>query len=74
MRKQSRNILIRVLAMLLVVALSAPMGACRKKGPAERAGEEVDEAVEEIGDAINPKGPAEKAGRAIDKAVDDATD
>jgi hypothetical protein len=66
--------MVRVLAVALVLALAAPLGACRKKGPAEKAGEKVDETVEKIGDAIDPKGPAEKAGRAVDKAVEDATD
>lgn len=55
----------------LALTLGASLGACRKKGPVEKAGEKVDETVEKVGDAINPKGPAEKAGRAIDKAVDD---
>lgn len=50
--------------------------ACRKDGPAERAGERIDEVVDNVKDGENPlkkKGPAEKAGEAVDRAVDDST-
>ena len=44
---------------------SAMMLACDKpKGPAEKAGEKMDKAIDNVSDAIDPKGPAEKAGRA----------
>lgn len=62
---------VRVIAVGGALLLMATFGACRKKGPMEKAGEKVDSTVEKVGDAINPKGPAEKAGRSIDKAVDD---
>ncbi len=60
--------------MTLAVLASASMTtlACdRPKGPAEKAGEELDKVADNIDDAIDPKGPVEKAGRAIDRAVDD---
>lgn len=44
--------------------------SCKEKGPAEKAGEGVDRAVEKVEDAVNPKGPVEKAGEKIDKALD----
>jgi len=44
---------------------------CEHKGPAQKAGEKLDRAVDDVKDAIDPPGPAEKAGRAIDRAVDD---
>ena len=58
--------------MMAVVLATAAVGltACEKKGPAEKAGDKIDKAVEKIDDAIDPKGPAEKAGRKIDKALD----
>ena len=56
---------------LLSLLIASGGAACRKKGPAERAGEEIDDAVERAKDAIDPKGPAEKAGEKIDKAFDD---
>ncbi|WP_410344283.1 hypothetical protein [Thioalkalivibrio sp.] len=54
---------------------------CSDPGPAEEAGEQVDETVDETGeaaeetaqqaeDAIDPPGPAERAGRKIDEAVE----
>jgi hypothetical protein len=44
-------------------------GCPEKDGPAESAGEKLDDAAESIGDAINPKGPAEKAGEKVDEAL-----
>lgn len=63
------------ISTLMVVGIlgsaSAMMLACEKpKGPAEKAGEKVDKAVDKVSDAIDPKGPVEKAGRAIDRATD----
>ena len=46
---------------------------CVHKGPAQRAGENIDRAVEDMKDAVNPPGPAQRAGRNIDRAVDDLT-
>lgn len=45
------------------------LGSCREKGPAEKTGEKVDEAVEKVKDAVDPKGPVEKAGEKVDKAL-----
>jgi hypothetical protein len=56
-------------ALALGATLSLATG-CRQKGPAERAGEKVDKAIDKADEAINPKGPAEKAGRKIDRALD----
>ncbi|MDD2557770.1 MAG: hypothetical protein PHH87_05685 [Desulfuromonas sp.] len=50
------------------------LAACEKKGPMEKAGENVDRAVEKIEDTLNPKGPAEKAGEKVDKAVKNVKD
>jgi hypothetical protein len=61
-------------ALVAALASCLTLGGCRKKGPAERAGEKIDDAVEKMEDAIDPKGPAEKAGRAVDDAVDDLKD
>lgn len=47
----------------------ATLVSCREKGPAEKAGESVDKAVENVKDAVDPKGPVEKAGEKIDKAI-----
>jgi hypothetical protein len=74
MKRTTRTNTTRILSVGLALGLALSLGACRKKGPVEQAGEEIDEAAEKVGDAINPKGPAQKAGRAIDKAVDDISD
>ncbi|HKI20112.1 MAG TPA: hypothetical protein VKA15_19640 [Isosphaeraceae bacterium] len=56
------------LGALLSVALVTAVG-CESKGPAERAGANIDKGIQNAKDAINPPGPTEKAGRAIDNAV-----
>jgi hypothetical protein len=48
-----------VRAALVVSALFAALPGCEKQGPAEQAGESIDNAVEKAGDQI------EKAGDAI---------
>ncbi|MBL9156477.1 MAG: antitoxin [Verrucomicrobiales bacterium] len=65
----------KITTSFLFLALSASLTliSCEKKGPAEKAGEKVDEAIKAVGDAVDPKGPGEKVGEAIDKAVDKAT-
>lgn len=55
---------------VMTAMLLTPLAACREKGPAERAGEKIDDAKDKVEDALDPKGPAEKAGRAIDRATD----
>jgi len=63
MTKISRS----VIAALVLGALVAGLSGCQKKeGPAERAGKEIDKAVEKTDQQIN-KG-VEKAGEKIEKA------
>ena len=62
------------LALGLVLGGATLTTGCREKGPAEKAGEQVDRTIDEIEDALDPKGPAEKAGEKIDRAIDDAKD
>ena len=65
---------VSVLATLAVLgASSAVMHGCERepRGPVEKVGKEIDEAVDKVDDAVDPKGPVEKAGRALDRAVDD---
>lgn len=59
------------MAILMAVGATT-FAACKHKGPAEKAGEKIDKAAENVRDAVDPpKGPLEKAGRKIDRAVDD---
>lgn len=57
-----------ILALACTATLAASV-SCRQKGPAERAGESLDDAVENVKDAVQPKGPVEKAGEKIDRAL-----
>ncbi len=63
--------LIRALLTPLVLAGAVvSFGGCEAKGPAERAGERVDNAAREARDTVNPpSGPAEAAGRKLDDAT-----
>lgn len=51
-----------VLALLTSLLI---MQGCDNRGPAERAGEDVDRALQ---DSQSPPGPAQEAGRALDDA------
>jgi len=55
--------------------LAAGLFACEQKGPAEKAGEKIDQTVEQakekIEDATKPEGPMEKAGKKVDEVVED---
>ena len=44
------------------------LAGCKPEGPAERAGKQLDEAVDDL---TTRKGPAERAGETMDKAVND---
>jgi hypothetical protein len=59
-----------VIGLALGVA-SGSLG-CREDGPVQKAGEAVDDAVDDV---THPnEGPMEKAGRKFEESVDDATD
>ncbi len=51
---------------LLLIPMVFLLQACEKKGPLEQAGEEIDEAVEDIGAG------GETTGNKIDDAIDEA--
>lgn len=56
--------------------IAAGLVACEQKGPAEKAGEKIDQTVEnakeKVEDATKPEGPMEKAGKKIDETVENA--
>ena len=58
-----------LLLTLCLFPFVASMVSCREKGPAEKVGESMDKAVENVKDAVDPKGPVEKAGEKIDNAL-----
>ena len=56
---------------LAVIASSLILISCEQKGPAEKMGEDIDEAAKEMTESLNhkkPKGPMEKAEKNFDKA------
>jgi hypothetical protein len=55
----------------LLLGEVAIFAGCESKGPAQPAGEDIDEGTRSAKDAINPPGPAAKAGRGLDKALDE---
>jgi hypothetical protein len=58
--------------LVCTISFLAPalmLTACVQKGPAQRAGENVDNAIQDMKDAVDPPGPAQKAGRALDRAL-----
>ncbi|MBV8097462.1 MAG: hypothetical protein JO110_30305 [Acetobacteraceae bacterium] len=55
-------------AALILVSLAAAACSDREEGPATKAGQAVDQAGQNVKDAIDP-GPAQKAGRSIDRAL-----
>jgi hypothetical protein len=60
----------RVLATVVLAGMlgSAALAGC-EKGPAQKTGERIDNAI----DKITGKGPAEKAGERLDKAAKELT-
>jgi hypothetical protein len=68
---------IHTLLLITSLSLAVLTFGCESQGPAEKAGEKVDQSVEDTKDAleeasdkITGKGPAEKAGEKIDEAVE----
>jgi hypothetical protein len=54
--------MIRVLGSALLVMGGALVGVgCERQGPVEKAGKQVDQAVEAAKDKVNPEGPVEKS-------------
>ncbi|OJW21019.1 MAG: hypothetical protein BGO49_29805 [Planctomycetales bacterium 71-10] len=66
------NAKLAALGMLLAPMIGLGVG-CESKGPAERAGEKIDQNVKDLKDAVDPRGPAEKAGAAVDDAANKVT-
>ncbi|NEZ03118.1 hypothetical protein G4Y73_03010 [Wenzhouxiangella sp. XN201] len=62
--KKGTRILSALFALLFALGGSAMLTGCEDQGPAEEAGEEIDEAIDDTGDAI------EDAGDDIDDETD----
>ncbi len=53
--------------VLVLSAIALTMAGC--KGSAQKVGQGIDSAAENVRDAITRPGPVEKAGRSIDRAI-----
>lgn len=53
----------------LVLGSVVTLAGCEEKGPAEKAGEKVDQAAKDTKNALDPRGPMEKAGGKVDQAI-----
>lgn len=51
-----RRIVNLLIVSTLVLSVLTVAPGCRRKGPAERTGEKVDEAVEDVGEAVEDAG------------------
>ena len=64
----------RWLITALMVALATSFSGCEEQGPAEKAGKDIDRAMEKteenVKDALDKDGAAEKAGEKLDKATE----
>lgn len=54
--------------IIVALVLLLPLWGCEREGPLERAGEEIDEAVEDV------RSGGETTGNAIDDAIDEVRD
>lgn len=66
------NKMTRALSTATLVLFGLGLGACSKEGPAERAGEKIDNAIEETGESIDSG--LENAGDKIENAADKVED
>jgi hypothetical protein len=76
-RFRSFTVTIRAASVaVLAAALTLGLSACEKKGPVERAGEEVDEAVDTLknGGKETPADKLDDAGDNVREAAKDAKD
>lgn len=67
MRKLINNKWFNILCALMLALSVGVLAGCEQQGPAEEAGEDIDEAVEEAGDEM------EDAAEEVEDGVDDAT-
>lgn len=72
MKQRSPKITSALFALLFAFGGGAMLTGCEEQGPAEEAGEEIDEAVEDAGDEIDEA--AEEAGDAVEDAADEIED
>lgn len=63
---EKRHLLRKLGLALMIGMLGAGLAACEEEGPAEQAGESIDESVEEMGEGV------EEMGDDLEQAAEDA--
>lgn len=56
-----------------MLSLGLVIAGCQPEGPAEKAGKEIDQTVEQVKEALpglQPEGPMERAGKHLDEATE----
>lgn len=61
-----------LIALALAFSAAALLSACEDQGPAEEAGEAIDEGMDNLEDTFDNDGPAENMGESMDEAMEDA--
>lgn len=56
-----------LIAPVLALGVAVLFVGCEQKGPAQKAGENLDKAGQNVKDAVDPPSTGEKVGREIDK-------
>ncbi len=65
-----KNLSLRKLALAAgALLVSVVLVGCEQKGPAQKAGEGMDNAGKDIKNGLDPRGPAQKAGDKVDNAI-----
>jgi hypothetical protein len=69
MIRRWKNRVLSAASMTVMAGALAAFAGCESKGPGEKAGEQIDQGIQNAKDAVNPPGAGEKTGRAVDKAL-----
>jgi hypothetical protein len=71
---QGEKMKAKLIMMIFLLACSTWLIGCEKEGPAERAGENIDEATEQAGERLEESGEEarENANRALERSGDAA--
>ena len=65
-----KNLSLRKFALVACTLLvSVALVGCEEKGPAEKAGQGLDNVGKDIKNGLDPRGPAQKAGDKIDETI-----
>ena len=55
-----KNRVVSIVSMTMMFGALAALGGCESKGPAEKAGEQIDQGLQNAKDAVNPPALAKR--------------